>query len=49
MENYYTVAQLFEFLDIDISGFDVYVNNVLADADTKVYENFTVRTAAATV
>ena len=46
MENYYTVAQLFEFLDIDISGFDVYVNNVLADADTKVYENFTVRTAA---
>lgn len=47
MENYYTVAQLFEFLDIDISGFDVYVNNVLADADTKVYENFTVRTAAA--
>ena len=46
MENYYTVRQLFEFLDYDVTGFDVYVNNELADADTKVYENFTVRTNA---
>ncbi len=44
MENYYTVKQLFEFLDIDITTSDVYVNNALAEADTKVYENFTVET-----
>ena len=44
MENFYTVKQLFEFLDIDITRCDVYVNNVLAEADTKVYENFTVDT-----
>lgn len=44
MENFYTVRQLFEFLDIDITHLDVYVNNVLADVDTKVYENFTVST-----
>lgn len=44
MENFYTVKQLFEFLDIDITHLDVYVNNVLADVDTKVYENFTVDT-----
>lgn len=42
MENFYTVRQLFEFLDIDITQSDIYVNNMLADADTKVYENFTV-------
>ena len=44
MENYYTVGQLFEFLDIDILDLEVYVNNSLADLDTKVYENFTVET-----
>lgn len=44
MENFYTVKQLFEFLDIDITNLDVYVNNVPADPDTKVYENFTVDT-----
>ena len=44
MENFYTVKQLFEFLDIDITRCDVYVNNVLAEANTKVYENFTVDT-----
>lgn len=48
MENFYTVGQLFEFLDYDITGFDVYVNNELADRDTKVYENFSVKTAAIT-
>lgn len=46
MENYYTVAQLFEFLDYDVTGKDVYVNHELADSTTKVYENFTVTTAA---
>lgn len=46
MENYYTVSQLFEFLDYDITGQDVYVNHELAEKDTRVYENFTVSTAA---
>lgn len=46
MENFYTVEQLFAFLDYDITGFDVYVNNELADRETKVYENFSVRTHA---
>lgn len=45
MENFYTVAQLFEFMDYDITGYDVYVNNELADKDTKVYENFSVKTS----
>lgn len=44
MENFYTVKQLFEFLDIDRTGLDVYVNNVPASDDTKVYENFSVET-----
>lgn len=48
MENFYTVAQLFEFMDYDITGYDVYVNNELADKDTKVYENFSVKTSAIT-
>lgn len=46
MENFYTVQQLFEFLDIDITELEVYVNNVEADIDTKVYENFIVETRA---
>lgn len=46
MENYYTVKQLFEFLDYDITDYNVYVNNELAGMDTKVYENFSVRTNA---
>lgn len=44
MENYYTVEQLFTFLDYDISMCDVYVNNDLADNDTLVYENFNIKT-----
>ncbi len=44
MENFYTVKQLFEFLDIDLTHLDVYVNNVLSSLDDKVYENFTVDT-----
>lgn len=43
MENYYTVAQLFEFLDLPMVGIDIYVNNEPANADTIVYENFNVR------
>lgn len=43
MENYYTVEQLFTFMDIDITKVDVFVNNELAYYDTKIYENFTVR------
>ena len=44
MEGYYTVEQLFTFLDYDISMCDVYVNNELADNDTLVYENFNIKT-----
>ena len=44
MESYYTVEQLFTFLDYDISMCDVYVNNDLADNDTLVYENFNIKT-----
>ena len=44
MEGYYTVEQLFTFLDYDISMCDVYVNNDLADNDTLVYENFNIKT-----
>lgn len=46
MENYYTVEQLFTFLDYDISQYDVYVNNELADNDTYVYENFNIKLSA---
>lgn len=48
MENYYTVKQLFEFLDYDITNYNVYVNNEIASDDTKVYENFSVKTDAVT-
>ena len=43
MENFYTVKQLFEFIDYDVKQYDVYVNNEPADSNTKVYENFSVR------
>ena len=43
MENYYTVAQLFEFLDVNPDSVIVNVNNSPAEADTKVYENFNVQ------
>lgn len=42
MENYYSLQQLFEFLDVDLETVAVVVNNMPADKDTKVYENFTV-------
>lgn len=38
--SYYTVAQVFQFLDIDGDTMKVYVNNRLASAEDKVYENF---------
>lgn len=41
--NYYTVAQVFQFLDIDGDTMKVYVNNRLASAEDKVYENFSFR------
>lgn len=43
MENYYTVSQLFRFLDISLDTVYVSVNNGDADGDTRVYENFTVQ------
>ena len=42
IENFYTVEQLFKFLDLDYTQYDIMVNNMQADKMTKVYENFTV-------
>ncbi len=40
---YYTVRQIAEFMDVIINQeMNIYVNNKLADMDTKVYENFSV-------
>lgn len=43
MENYYTVEQLFTFLDLDITQYNISVNNEPADKDTLVYENFNIK------
>lgn len=41
--SYYTVRQVAEFMDVIINqDMNIYVNNKLADMDTKVYENFSV-------
>lgn len=40
--DYYTLKQVLEFMDI-IYYANVYVNNVPAQMDTKVYDNFTIR------
>lgn len=41
--SYYTVRQIAEFMDVIINqDMNIYVNNKLADMDTKVYENFSV-------
>lgn len=41
--SYYTVAQVAEFMDVIINqDMNIYVNNKLADMNTKVYENFSV-------
>jgi cell division ATPase FtsA len=43
MRNYYTVAQIIEFMDIDVDlSTEILVNNKLADLDEKVYENFSI-------
>lgn len=40
---YYTVRQVAEFMDVIVNKeLNIYVNNKLADMDTKVYENFSV-------
>ena len=42
-QNYYTVKQIADFMDVIIEPqMNIYVNNQLADFDTKVYENFNV-------
>ena len=43
MGNYYTVKQLFDFMDIPLDNKNVMVNNVAAEEDTLVYENFDVK------
>lgn len=46
MLDYYTVAQIREFMDVTLDmNMAVYVNNELAEDDTKVYENFSIRMA----
>lgn len=46
MLDYYTVAQIREFMDVTLDmNMAVYVNNELAGDDTKVYENFSIRMA----
>jgi cell division protein FtsA len=43
MRNYYTVAQIIEFLDIDIDeNTEILVNNKIADMEEKVFENFSI-------
>ena len=42
IENFYTVEQLFTFLDLNYADYNIKVNNMPADKRTKVYENFTV-------
>ena len=43
MLGYYTVGQIAEFMDVIINReMNIYVNNKLADMDTRVYENFSV-------
>lgn len=43
MLNYYTVEQIIEFMDVILEPeMNIYVNNKVADRDTKVYENFSV-------
>ncbi len=38
--NYYTVGQLMQFLDIPMEDMELRVNNIEADENEKVYENF---------
>ena len=41
--DYYTVERLMKFMDIDMSDKQIYVNNVQADGDEKIFENFTIK------
>lgn len=41
ISDYYTLEQVLEFMDIVYRG-KVYVNNALAEMDTKVYDNFSI-------
>ncbi len=42
--NYYTVQQIVDFMDVILGPeMYIYVNNELADRDTKVYDNFSLR------
>lgn len=41
--NYYTLRQVLEFMDLPEKG-SFYVNNVYADMDEKIYDNFTITT-----
>lgn len=43
MEEYYSVEQLFSFMDVSPEGKRIIVNNEIADKTTKVYPNFTVK------
>ncbi len=40
--NYYTLKQVLEFMDISYTG-TIYVNNVPAAEDEKIYENFSIK------
>lgn len=41
MQNYYTLEQLFTFLDVE-PVFNVWINQMAADIDDKIYDNFVV-------
>lgn len=44
MLDYYTVGQIIQFMDVIIDpAMNIYVNNKLANKETKVYENFSVQ------
>lgn len=40
--NYYTAAQLLQFLDIDLHGKDIYINKQKSEMKDKVFENFSI-------
>lgn len=40
--NYYTLEQVLTFMDVKYKG-EVFVNNVSADMDEKIYDNFTIQ------
>ncbi|MFV0342296.1 MAG: cell division FtsA domain-containing protein [Anaerocolumna sp.] len=40
--NYYTLEQVFQFMDIKFLG-EVFVNNLSADLDEKIYDNFSIQ------